>query len=192
MNVDELSALLAAGRPALERFVARHARTLALHEPVEDLVQGVITRALGRAGDFELRSGPEFEAWMLRVARAHIADRRAHFAAAKRRPARLLRLTRADSDTDDPAAVREPASPGAGPATRAERADQVRRAEEALALLLPRDAELVVGHAEGRTLDEEAARLGIAYDAAQRARHRALERYRRAFELLSRRAARGS
>ncbi len=183
MTADELSALLDARRDDLIRFVERHAGATLRREAAEDLVQGAHLRALARADEFEYRSDPEFEAWMYRVARAHLADRHDYWTAAKRRPERLLRLTRADGT--DPGAAREPPRDTAGPATRAEAADSLRKAEEALALLLPKDAALVRGVADGRTIDEDSASLGITYAAAQRARLRALERYRRAFQVLA-------
>lgn len=188
MNADELARRLAHHRPRLLGFVRSHAGATLRSETADDLVQDIHLKAVSRADEFVFRSEPEFEAWVLRVARGHLADRHDYWTAAKRRPERLLRLTRAEGHGSDPAAVREPARDTAGPATRAGRADELARAEKALGLLLPRDADLVRGAADGRTLDEEAERLGITYASAQKARHRALERYRRAFEVLDLRA----
>ena len=120
---------------------------------------------------------------MLRIARGHLSDRRDYWTAQKRRPERLLRLTQ--SDGTSPGAVREPAASAPGPVTRADRADRLRIAEEALTMLLPRDADLVRGQADGLTIDDEAVRLEISYAAAQKARERALDRYRKAFLLLA-------
>lgn len=186
MNSRELSALLEEHRPQLERFVERHAGTSLKHEAVEDLVQGIHLKAISRAGNFEYRSRPEFEAWVFRVGRAHLADRREHWNAAKRRPERLLRLTRADSDSTDPSSAREPAGEERGPATRADHAEQLALAQEALTLLLPRDADLIRGEADGLSIQEQADQQGMSYAAMQRARLRALERYRKAFLLLAR------
>ncbi len=184
MNARELSAMLEEHRPQLQRFIARHAGATLKRETVDDLTQGVHLKAISRAGDFEYRSRPEFEAWVVRIARAHMADRHAHFSAAKRRPERLLRLTRSDSDTRDPASERMPAAATPGPATSADNAEQLRLAQRALTLLLPRDADLVRAEADGLSIQDQADELGISYAAAQRARLRALERYRRAFRLL--------
>lgn len=185
MKTGALARLLEEERGRIAAFVARHAGICLRHDTVEDLVQGIHLEALSHAERFEYRSRPEFEAWLLRVARGHLAGRRDYWTAARRRPDGLLRLTRSGRSSSDPAAVAEPAHDTAGPATRADRADQLRRAEEALSLLLPRDAELVRGAADGLTIEEEADRLGLSYSAAQRARLRALERYRKTFGLLS-------
>ena len=187
MTPEELSVLLQSHRVALAGFVQRHAGVCLKFESADDLVQGVHVAAIARAPEFEYRSVPEFEAWVLQLARGHLADRRDYWTAAKRRPERLLRLTSADSDSADPGAAREPAHKAAGPVTRADRADRLRLAEEALAMLLPRDAELVRGQADGLSLEQEAERSGLGYAAVQRARHRAIERYRKAFLLLARR-----
>lgn len=183
MNVDELSVHLERHRPRLLGFVRRHAGICLRHESAEDLVQGIHVQAVAQAASFEFRSDPELEAWVLRIARGHLGDRRDYWTAAKRRPDRLLRLTQ--SDGTSPGAVREPAADAPGPVTRADRADRLRLAEEALSMLLQRDADLVRGQADGLTIEEEAERLGIGYAAAQKARERALDRYRKAFLLLA-------
>ncbi len=183
MKPGDLSPLLGAHRNVLLGFVRRHGGLCLRHETEDDLVQGVHMQAIAQAARFEYRSHPEFEAWVLRIARGHLSDRRAYWTASKRRPERLLRLTSGDGRA--PGAVREPAARIAGPVTRADRADRLRLAEETLTLLLPRDAELVRGQADGLTLEDEATRLGISYAAAQKARERALERYRKAFVLLA-------
>jgi DNA-directed RNA polymerase specialized sigma24 family protein len=58
---------------------------------------------------------------------------------------------------------------------------------EALATLLPKDRDLVRWSSEAVPLEEQAERLGISYDAAKQARLRALERFRKAYELSTRR-----
>lgn len=185
MTPDELAGRLENHRGALLRFVERHAGRTLRFETAEDLVQDVHLKALARADEFTFRSEPEFEAWVFRVARGHLADRYDYWTATKRRPERLLRLTRADGDGSDPQAVRMPARDTAGPATRAGEADELVLAEKALALLLPRDAEIIRAQADGNTLEEEAERLSVSYAAAQKARLRALERYRKAFRVLA-------
>ena len=183
MTPHDLSPLLEKHRSTLAGFVRRHAGVSLQHETEEDLVQGIHMQAIAQAERFEYRSEPEFEAWVLRIARGHLSDRRAYWTASKRRPERLLRLTQ--SDGPSPGAAREPASSVPGPLTRADRADRLRLAEEALTMLLPRDADLVRGQADGLTIEDEAERLEISYAAAQKARERALDRYRKAFVLLA-------
>jgi hypothetical protein len=58
-------------------------------------------------------------------------------------------------------------------------------AVRALDLLLPRDRDLVRWSADGVPLDEQAERLGVAYEAAGKARQRAIERFRKTFALVS-------
>ena len=58
---------------------------------------------------------------------------------------------------------------------------------KALAVLLPRDQQLVRWSSEGLDSGAMAERLGISRDAADRARLRALERFRKAHRLLARR-----
>lgn len=184
MNAAEISRRLDEDRERLLGFLRRHGGICLRFETPEDLLQGVHVKALLAAERFEYRGRREFEAWSIRVARAHLADRAEYWTAARRRPERLARLTGADRTSPGADAVREPAGEGAGPATRAERSERIRRAEEALSLLLPRDAEYVRGIADGRTIEEDAMRAGVGYAAAQRARLRALERFRKAFGLL--------
>ena len=56
-----------------------------------------------------------------------------------------------------------------------------------MAVLLERDQELVRWASEGLDTTQVAERLEISPEAARRARSRALERYRQAFELLENR-----
>ena len=183
--MTDLEQLLVEHQAALTDFVAKRAwRSLAHLESIEDLVQGVTTRALDRREQFEFRGEAAFRAWLFEVAERHLVDRRRHWLALRRAGSDVLRLTFGDSTDAGIAAVRDLAASVTGPSTFASRREQVTLAARALALLLPRDRELVEGLSRGRTLEEEAARLGLTYGATQRARHRALERLRRTFELV--------
>jgi RNA polymerase sigma factor (sigma-70 family) len=179
-----LAELLIRHRPQVLRYVRRRAGGTLRFENAEDLVQGIHLRALERESALEYRSEPEFLGWLFTIVRGHLAHRREHWHALKRRPARLLRLTQ--GDTADPNAVREPAAQRTGPVTFAERRQQMERAVRALAMLLPRDADIVQCHTEGLSIHDLAARYDLSYVAAQRAQHRALERFRKAFDLASR------
>jgi len=117
------------------------------------------------------------------VARNHIGTRRAHWAALKRNPAALLRLTLGAGS--DPGAAVEPMRPDTGPATLAGRLEQASQAVRALDLLLERDRELVRWSLDGVASREMAERLQISETAADRARQRAVERFRKAFRLLT-------
>ena len=110
------------------------------------------------------------------------ASRRAHWAALKRSPARLLRLTLGVSS--DPRAAAAPADEGTGPSTLAGRLEQASLAVKALDLLLERDRQFVQWSLEGITSREMGERLRISETAADRARQRAVERFRKTFRLL--------
>jgi RNA polymerase sigma factor (sigma-70 family) len=187
LSAEALTELLVARRADLVRFVERHGGTTLRFESADDLVQGIHVRALDRGRDFTWQGDKEALAWLYTLARGYLADRHEHWSALKRRPARLLRLTASGAETGDRGAVREPAGTQTGPSTYASRREQLELAVRALALLLPRDRDLVRWHTEGMSLDEQTHRLGVSYDAAERAHLRALERFKKAFQVVSRR-----
>lgn len=187
MSAPDLERLLLARRGLLLGFVAKHGGLVLRYETAEDLVQGIHLRALRKAGGLVHRSDEETLSWLFTLARRFLADRRDHWKALRRGPGRLLRLTDDASATADPRAVSAPPRRATGPSTYASRREQHDLAVKALALLLPRDRALVRGHAEGLSVGEQAARHGISPAAAQRARLRALDRFRKAFTVLSRR-----
>ena len=115
-----LADLLDDVRADLLVFVRSHAGWLRRFETDDDLLQGVQVRALERADQFEYRGREPFLAWIYRLTRSHLADRRAYWSALKRRPARLVRITRA-TPRDDTSAVQEPAGARTGPETFAQR-----------------------------------------------------------------------
>lgn len=186
MSANRLAEFLASHADDLAAFVARHGRSLLRYESEEDLAQGVRTCALDRGGDFEYRSEKEALGWLFTVARRYLSDRRSYWAAVKRRPRRLLRLTAFGSTAGGDAAAAEPADTATGPSTSASRREDVAMALRALAILLPRDRDLVTWYSEGVAIDDVAARLAISRDAASRAQLRALERFRKAFAVLAR------
>jgi RNA polymerase sigma factor (sigma-70 family) len=173
---EDFGSLLAAHSADLLLFLRKHGKRLLDHETEEDLLQGVRLRALESAGDFRYEGQEAFFAWLHALARSYLADREKHWSALRRNPGALLRLTAAD-----------PASTATGPSTRASRKEQLKLALEALATLLPKDRDLVRWSSEDVPLEEQAARLGVSYDAAKQARLRALERFRKAYELSTRR-----
>lgn len=185
MSAEALPTLLAQRGDEVLRFARRRAGRLLRYEAAEDLAQGIRARALERGRDFEFRSENEFLSWLYTVARTYLADRRSYWTALKRRPARLLRLTWADTDTTDRAAVPEPPSTRTGPSTFASRREQLALAVKALAVLLPRDRDLVTWNAEGLSIADLAERLDLSHEAAERARLRALERFRKAYRLVA-------
>ncbi len=181
--------LLDRHRGELLQFVRRHAAPLLGFESEADLVQGVVCRALASADRFEDRTDAEFFGWIHTLARRHIADRADYWSAKKRGAARVLRLTW-NGSSDDPHAAAAPSTGSRGPLTVAMRREMLQLALESLAVLPERDRKLVRWASEGVALDEQAGRLELSYDAVQRAAHRAMERFRRTFELAQRRRTR--
>lgn len=181
-----LSTLLVSSREDLLLFVRRHAGGLLRFETADDLVQAIHVRALESHAQFSWRGREPFFAWLYTVARRALSDRRSHWSALKRGSGELLRLTEGAAETSDPRAVATPASKLSGPSTFADRREQLVHVIRTLDALLPRDRDLVRWTAEGVDLAEQAERLGISYDAVERARARALDRFRKAFRLASR------
>lgn len=182
--MSELPELLVRFRPDLLRYVERHAGSVLRFETAEDLVQGVHLRALSYQSRFTFRGREPFLKWLYEVSRNHVATRKAHWSALKRRPRAILRLTQGAGTNPDPRGVAEPAGAGTGPSTLAGRLEEAALAVRALDLLLERDRALVRWAGEGTSAAEIAERLQISAGAAERARQRAVERFRKAYRLL--------
>ena len=172
-----------AHRERLEQFLRQHARGLERYDRPSDVLQDVCARALQEEGNYEHRSDGEFMAWLLQVARRHVADRNRHLHRLKRDAGPLLRLTLTGSG-DESGGV-EALADGVGPSTFAERRELVQRAMRALETLPERDRALVRAMNGGKTVSEIATEFGLETGAAQRARLRALDRFRRAFRALA-------
>lgn len=179
-----LGDLLERHRARVAGIVRGEARGLLRFETEEDLVHGVVLRALERGGSFEWRGEPSFFSWIRQVSETYLSDRRAHWGALKRRSGRVLRFA-GSGETAGGSAVPEPASDGTGPSTFAARREMIALATRALDLLLPRDRDLVRWSADGVPLEDQAKRLGVAYEAVGKARQRAIERFRKTFALVS-------
>ncbi|MEM7202385.1 MAG: hypothetical protein AAF628_19090 [Planctomycetota bacterium] len=169
-------------RDGLLRYLEGRGRGLLAYESAEDLAQGVHERALA-SEDFEHRGEAEFVTWLRVIADRHVADRHDYWSAHKRGCGKILRLTLSGVRATDATPI--PAEQQTGPATFAERREALSRIARAMAVLPERDQQLIRWRCEDVALDEQARRLGLGYDAAQRAGVRALERLRRAFALLS-------
>lgn len=178
-----LAELLKRYEDDLASFVARRAGWLLRYETREDLLQGMHVRFL--ESEFHYKGEKQFLAWMYLVARTYLADRADYWSALKRRSANLVRLTFGATPPSDPGAVAEPAAAVTGPATVADRREQLLLAVRVLDALLAKDRNLVRWSSEGVELEEMARRLDVSYAAAQRARHRAIRRFRDAYALAS-------
>jgi len=176
--------LLERHRPALVRYLGRKASGLLKYENAEDLAQGVHLQALENRDRFAYQGEEKFMAWLFRLAVQHVADRHAYWHALKRNACSVLRVAGGDSVTGSFASAIDPPASITGPFTFAQRREMVGTAMKAVASLPPRDRDLVTWMSEGLSIQEMAGRLAITYAAAERARLRALERFRKAFELL--------
>lgn len=181
-----LGELLVTFRPELLGHVRRTAGRLLRHESADDLVQAIHLRVLQQRAEFEYRGDDSFLAWVRAVARSHLADRHAYWSALRRRPSRLLRLVLSGESTGGGGVASEPPATATGPSTFASRREHVDIAVRALGLLPDRDRDLVRWTCEGVPTDEQARRLGIAFEAADRARRRAIERLRKMHAVLTR------
>lgn len=180
----EVERLLGDSRGDLLAFVRRRAGSSLLRvETADDLVQGVYAHVLERGLDATLFDDDQKRAWLLRVADNFVKDRRDYWAALKRSGSLVLRLSLTDSVSPDMRPVGDLAASVTGPSTFAIRREQVAVAAVALDMLMPRDRELILGLCNGVELAEQAASLGMTYDAAQRARTRAIDRFQRTFRL---------
>ena len=185
----DLPSLLVQYRPQLLAFAEREAgRALLRYESADDLVQNVHQEALGCADRFEWRSEKEFLSWVYTVARRCFSSRRAHWFAAKRDCSKVLRLNWSGAGSDQSPFILDQADTGTGPSTFAFRREILLLVTKAMALLLPRDRDIVRWMIEGIAVKEQAARQGLSHEAAARAQSRALERLRKAYRLLTQHA----
>lgn len=185
MTEPTLETLLLRYRQELIPFMQRHGGLALRYETVEDLLQGVHVRALERRDAFAYAGEKPFLEWVHGIARSHLVDRSRYWGARKRSPARLLRLTGADGGGPDTSAAAEPAGRRTGPGTFAQRRELLSLAVKAVSTLSARDRDLVTWHAEGLSIQDMVGRLGLTYEATQRAQLRALERFRKAYRLLT-------
>ncbi len=187
MSAPPLDALLVAKRDVLRALVLREAGALLRYQTADDLVQAVHVHVLERRAQFDYRGDDAFVGWLSTLARNVLHDRRDYWTALKRRSGRLLRYTAGPTADGDVGVVAEPAAEQPGPSTFASRREQLVLATRALDILLPRDRDLVTWDSEGVPLAEQAERLELRYDALVQARKRAFDRFRKAYELVSRR-----
>ncbi|HKE00329.1 MAG TPA: sigma-70 family RNA polymerase sigma factor [Planctomycetota bacterium] len=191
MSEPSLSTLLERHRDALRAIVTRRGSGLLRFESADDLVQGVQIRALEGRAHFAYRGERAFTGWLARIAAQHIAHRHKHWRALRRGAGRVVRLGASESlRIEGGAGAPEPAVSATGPPTAAFRREQVEVATQALAMLFPRDRDLVAWISEDVSVEEIGRRLGLSPEAAKKARLRALERFRKTFELVTRAAAR--
>ncbi|MEM1448504.1 MAG: sigma-70 family RNA polymerase sigma factor [Planctomycetota bacterium] len=181
----DLEELVLARAGLVEALIRRYAGSLLRLETIDDLAQGSTLRLLESGGGFEWRGDDAFDGWVATIVRNYLNDRRSYWNAARRNAGHLLRVSLAGPETGTTRGV-EPISSRTGPLTFAERRDQIDVAMQALSTLLPRDQEILALERTGASIGEIAESLGLSTDTAGKARLRALERFRRAFELYER------
>ncbi|QDU69527.1 sigma-70 family RNA polymerase sigma factor [Engelhardtia mirabilis] len=186
-----VSAALVEHGHALRGMLARQASaTLLRFETPDDLYQGFAGEALVRAERFTDRGEGSARAWLYEVGRNYLRDRHRHWAALKRGSGRVVRSGLGGGRSTVSAGATpgdEPSASQTGPMTIAARREQLVLAAKALALLLPRDRQLVEWSATDVTLVEMAERLGMSPESVGKARARALDRLRKTHELVLRR-----
>lgn len=186
-DAPTLEELLVRHRDVLVRYLQRRGSGLLRFEGAEDLAQAVHMKAVNARERFEYRGEQAFIGWICTLGRQHIADRNAYWKAQKRNAGPMLRITYSAPDTMGGGPGIAPAAEQRGPTTFAGVREQVELAARAIATLPSRDAQIVGLIRQGADVDAVAEALGVSYAAAQRARLRAIERFRKAFELLTRR-----
>ncbi len=183
---EDMDELVAKYRPDLVNYVANHAgRPLLRFDTVDDLVQGAILEALNSAEGFETRSDEECRSWLFTVTHRHLIRRREYWFSMKRDSRKVAKLTLTGS-RGDATSIPIPYT-GSGPVTHSDRRDLVLRVTKAMAMLLPRDRELLRFAAEGASTKELAERLDMTEASAGQARLRAFDRLRKAYRLLEQR-----
>ena len=183
---SSLADLLERHRAELLRLVASEARGLLNRESANDLVQDICLRALRQEDQFSYRGDREFLGWIRRIARQQIADRHDYWSALRRQAGHLLRITSSSPFESGATQAVHPIGKTTGPATFADRREMLELAAKSLALMLERDRELVRRVNLGHDIPQLAEYLGVTYDAAEAAKRRALERFRKTFELVRR------
>ncbi len=182
-----LAELLERHHAELVRHLRREGSGLLRYESAEDLAQGAALHALRVADRFEYLGDAAFMGWIRAIGRQHIANRTAYWRALKRNAGPMLRVTFGDTTDPGSGSGVNPEARLTGPATFADRRARLEIATSALALLPARDRELVEAICRGLSIDETAERLDITAAAAQRARLRAQERFKKTYELALRR-----
>ncbi len=190
MNTDDtppdLIKLLIQHRDQLERAIRQKAAGLIRFESANDLVQGIHMHALRVEEKFEYLGDQAFKGWLMKIAEQHIADRHRYWNAKKRKAERMIQLSGTQSEGSESPGRVDPVSPNTGPFSFAAREDDVDLALEAIKVLKERDQQFVHWMSEGLSTGEVAERLEITESAAERGRLRAIERFRKAFEIILR------
>ncbi|MBL8693957.1 MAG: sigma-70 family RNA polymerase sigma factor [Planctomycetes bacterium] len=181
-----LDELLGDHQAYLWSLVAARGGVSLRHESREDLVQGILARALSERGRFRFKGMAEFRGWLALVARSYLADRMDYWASIRRGAGRWIRLTATEQQQE--ITIRRRPS---GPSTVADRKELLVLTQKGIDALPARDRQLVLWYADSLAIEEQARRLGISPESAQRASTRARERLVKTLRLLSQQRPRG-
>ncbi|MBI3817046.1 MAG: hypothetical protein HY286_00015 [Planctomycetes bacterium] len=183
---EELRNALDQHRGRLLQFVRKRGSALLKYEEEDDLLQGIQLRILGAASEFEFRGESAALRWMLQLSEQYLIDRRRYWHACRRDGRGLLHITQATITRGRAGgAVADPTSSVTSPSSSASKRETQTLAGLVLNLLVERDQLLVRSFLNNDSLPDLAASLGLSYEAAKKSRLRALERFRKAFELAS-------
>lgn len=184
-SAPSLEALLVEHQDHLRQVVSWNGAGVLRYETADDLAQQVSLELLRRGGTFEYQGAPEFLAFLSRVAKRHLSNRRKYWKARKRDAGALLRISTAESGQTSLGGV-NPAASQTGPSTFAMRRERYELAMRCIPVLSARDQAIIEKIGDGCGIDELAEHLGVSRDAAVQARLRALKRFEKVLELATR------
>jgi RNA polymerase sigma-70 factor (ECF subfamily) len=178
--------LLARHRSRLWRMIAvRLDRRMAARVDASDIVQEALTEAAGRLSDYVSNRPLPFYPWLRHIAWQHLIKCHQRHIGTQRRS--VAREQRAALDFTEHSAAQladRLVADDTSPSGRAIRGEERERVRAALALLPPRDHEvLVLRHLELLSPGEIGAVLGLSTGAVMTRHTRALERLRVLLEL---------
>ena len=189
---DLLDEARAGDRPAFDRLLARHRPELLQFVELRmdprmrgrvdpsDVVQEAQLETYRRLGDFLDRRPMPFHVWLRKTAYERLLMlRRRHRGAARRAVGREVGLP----DRSSLALAQQLLAPHSSPSRQADRQEQARRVQEALARLAEADREvLLMRHYEDLPYEDIGCILGIEPAAARQRHGRALLRLHRALD----------
>jgi DNA-directed RNA polymerase specialized sigma24 family protein len=179
---DDVSQRLALLHPQLVHWTLREAGSPLLRfETAEDLAQGIQYEALRNSPGLTWQGKAEFEGWLYTIARRFLQARKEYWFALKRHRAGALRVTLSDQEGASPFL-----DTATGPITFADRRESLLLATRALSMLLDRDRCIIEWLSAGHNVGEISMKLSISLTAAERAKHRAISRLRKAYKAVVR------
>lgn len=181
-----LPQLLDRFRDRLPGLVRRYGGDLLRFESVHDLMQEIELHLLKNEQGFVYRGDAQFVGFLSTVAERVIINRRKFWHARRRDVRNVLRITNGHQ-SDEFRGV-EPAAPFPTPSSIVGQREVYLRILRATGLLLEKDRQMIGWVSEGYTIAETADLLECNYDAAAKARYRAISRLKKAYKLVQKAA----